>query len=57
MALRLDALQTMRTQESNRLLVAREPVREDIQQHLNWLDAATQQLIEVINDHIDRLPF
>jgi transposase len=29
---------------------------ETAQQHLNWLDAATQQLIEAINDHIDRLP-
>ncbi|MGZ0078136.1 IS110 family transposase [Methylomonas sp. TEB] len=56
LVLRLDALQTMRTQENNRLLVAREAVREDIQQHLNWLDTAIQQLIDAINDHIDRHP-
>jgi transposase len=56
LVLRLDALQTMRTQESNRLQVAREAVREDIQQHLNWLDTAIQQLIDAINDHIDRHP-
>ncbi|WP_020481906.1 IS110 family transposase [Methylomonas sp. MK1] len=56
LVLRLDALQTMRTQESNRLLVAREAVREDIQQHLNWLDSAIRQLIDTINDHIDHHP-
>jgi len=56
LVLRLDALQTMRTQESNRLLVAREAVREDIQQHLNWLDSAIRQLINTINDHIDHHP-
>jgi len=46
----------MRTQESNRLQVAREAVREDIQQHLNWLDADIQQLIDAINEHIDGHP-
>ncbi|OHX37045.1 IS110 family transposase [Methylomonas sp. LWB] len=56
LVLRLDALQTMRTQESNRLLVAREAVRKDIQQHLDWLDTAINQLIEAINDHIDHHP-
>lgn len=56
LVLRLDALQTMRTQESNRLLVARKAVREDIQQHLDWLDSAIRQLIDSINDHIDHHP-
>jgi len=56
LVLRLNALQTMRTQESNRLQVAREAVRKDIQQHLNWLDTAIQQLIDSINDHIDLHP-
>lgn len=56
LVLRLDALQTMRTQESNRLLVAREAVRDDIQQHLDWLDNAIRQLIDAINDHIDHHP-
>lgn len=56
LVLRLDALQTMRTQENNRSLVAREAVREDIQLHLNWLDKAIRQLIESINDHIEHHP-
>lgn len=56
LVLRLDALQTMRTQESNRLQVAREAVRGDIQQHLDWLDTAIRQLIDAINDHIDHNP-
>jgi len=56
LVLRLDALQTMRTQESNRLQVARKAVRDDIQQHLDWLDAAIRQLIDAINDHIDHHP-
>lgn len=56
LVLRLDALQTMRIQESNRLQVAREAVRGDIQQHLDWLDTAIRQLIDVINDHIDHHP-
>jgi transposase len=56
LVLRLDALQTMRTQESNRLLVAREAVRDDIQQHLDWLDKAVGQLIDAINDHIGHHP-
>ncbi|MEY2672274.1 MAG: hypothetical protein RLZZ508_151 [Actinomycetota bacterium] len=56
LVLRLDALQTMRTQESNRLEVSRDAVRDDIQQHLDWLDADIQQLVETINDHIDHHP-
>lgn len=56
LVLRLEALQTMRTQESNRLAVARETVRQDIQQHLAWLDADIKQLVKTINDHIDHNP-
>lgn len=56
LVLRLDALQTMRTQESNRLEVSRDAVRDDIQQHLDWLDADIKQLVETINDHIDHHP-
>jgi transposase len=54
--LRLDALQTMRIQESNRLGVAQEAVGSDIQQHLDWLDQQIQSLIKAINDHIDSNP-
>jgi len=56
LVLRLEALQTMRTQESNRLGVARDAVQGDIQQHLDWLDDAMQQLVKTINEHIDQHP-
>jgi len=53
LVLRLDALQTMRTQESNRLGVARDAVRTDIQEHLDWLDEQIKTLLKTINGHID----
>jgi transposase len=56
LVLRLDALQTLRTQESNRLGVAREAVHDAIQRHLDWLDVEIQRLIQAINDHIDQHP-
>ncbi len=54
--LRLDALQTMRIQEGNRLEVAREVVTDDIARHLAWLDAEIDQLVKRIRDLIDRDP-
>lgn len=56
LVLRLDALQAMRTQESNRLEVARDAVHQDIQQHLEWLDTDIRQLVKTINDHINNHP-
>src|SRR5574337_1009649 len=56
LVLRLDALQTMRTQESNRLEVARAAVSEGIASHLDWLDKEIERLIKAIHDHIDRDP-
>jgi transposase len=56
LVLRLEALQSMRTQESNRLEVAGDAVQDDIQQHLDWLDNAIQQLVKTINEHIDQHP-
>ncbi len=56
LVLRLEALQTMRTQERHRLDVARDAVNNDIQQHLDWLDNAIQQLVKTINVHIDKHP-
>jgi len=53
LVLRLDALQTMRTQESNRLGVAREAVRAHIQEHLDWLDQHIKTLTQTISQHID----
>jgi len=56
MVLRLDALQAMRTQESNRLEVSRDAVRQGIQEHLDWLDQQIKSLARAINDHIDADP-
>lgn len=56
LVLRLDALQTMRTQESNRLEVARDSVAEGIAKHLQWLDEEIARLIRTIRDHIDSDP-
>jgi transposase len=56
MVLRLDALQAMRTQESNRLEVARKVVRDDIVNHIQWLDDEIKALRKKIRDHIDGDP-
>ena len=56
LVLRLDALQAMRTQESNRLEVSRDAVRQGIQEHLDWLDRQIKSLAKAINDHIDANP-
>lgn len=56
MVLRLDALQTMRIQETNRLEVARAAVREGIALHLEWLDQEIKRLTKAIRDHIDHDP-
>lgn len=53
MVLRLEALQVMRTQESNRLEVARDAVRAGITQHIEWLDEQIKALSKMIRDHID----
>lgn len=50
---RLDALQGMHTQESNRLGVAREAVRNGIADHLAWLDKEIEALTKQIRDHIN----
>lgn len=56
LVLRLDALQAMRLQESNRLEAARETVRQGICKHLDWLDEEIERLIKMIRDHIDADP-
>jgi transposase len=50
--LRLEALQTMRTQESNRLEVARADVRAGIKRHLKWLDGEIKKLDIMIEHHL-----
>jgi transposase len=54
--LRLDALQAMHAQEANRLAVARPAVREDIAQHLEWLEQEIDRLAKVIRSHLDDDP-
>jgi transposase len=56
LVLRLEALQTMRTQESNRLEVARAIVQADIVSHIEWLDQQIKELLQKIRDHIDNDP-
>lgn len=56
LVLRLESLQTMRIQESNRLEVSRAAVRDNIQLHLDWLDNEIKTLIMVIKNHIDSHP-
>lgn len=53
MVLRLEALQTMRTQESNRLEVARDALKPGIASHIEWLDKEADALIKKIREHID----
>ena len=56
MVLRLEALQAMRLQETNRLDVAREAVRKGIEDHIAWLDGQIKELIKAIKHHIDDDP-
>ena len=56
LVLRLDSLQTMHTQESNRLEVARPVVQAGITSHLDWLDNEIKQLIKQIKHHMDADP-
>lgn len=56
LVLRLDALHAMRTQEANRLEVARPAVKPGIASHLEWLDHEIERLIRTIRDHIDADP-
>jgi len=56
MVLRLEALQNMRTQEINRLEVAREAVKAGIESHIAWLDQEIKALSKLIQDHIDNDP-
>lgn len=56
MVLRLEALMAMRSQEVNRLDVARQSVRQDIEKHIEWLDEQIKQLRNKIRDHIDNDP-
>jgi transposase len=53
MVLRLESLQVMRTQESNRLEVARDAVKPGITSHIEWLDKEIKALAKKISEHLD----
>jgi transposase len=56
LVLRLEALQTMHTQESNRREVSREVLKADIDKHLEWLDQEIKNLLRRIREIIDQDP-
>lgn len=56
LVLRLEALQNMLTQESNRLQVANPAVQPQIQNHIDWLNDEIKALAKLIKDHIDKHP-
>jgi transposase len=53
MVLRLESLQVMRTQESNRLEVSRDVVKPSIAAHIEWLDKTIKALAKEIREHMD----
>lgn len=53
MVLRLESLQVMRTQESNRLDVSREVVKPGITAHIEWLDKQIKALAKEIRGQMD----
>lgn len=56
LAARRNALDAMRTQERNRLPVARESVRADIEAHLDYLERAIAEIEAAIRQKIDDDP-
>src|SRR4030066_690903 len=56
MVLRLESLQIMRTQEGNRLEVARDAVKPGITRHIEWLDQEIKTLAKTIRQHLDSDP-
>jgi transposase len=53
MVLRLESLQSMRTQETNRLEVSRDVVKPSIAAHIEWLDKTIKALAKEIREHMD----
>ncbi len=56
LALRLESLQAMCTQETNRLAVSRDVVKANIESHIDWLNAEVKAIKKQIRDHIDDDP-
>lgn len=56
LVLRHQALVHIQTQEKNRLQVAREEVRQNVQAHLDWLEASLREIEQAIARSIDDDP-
>ena len=56
LVLRLEALQSMKTQETNRLEVSRDVVKANIEAHIGWLNVEIKALQKQISEHIDNDP-
>jgi len=56
LVMRLDSLQAMRTQETNRLEVASSITKEGIASHVKWLDEQIAEVSKQIKNHIDSDP-
>jgi len=56
LVLRLESLQVMRTQESNRLESTFMEIQPGIEKHIAWLDEEISALIRKIRDHINNDP-
>ncbi|EJC3639622.1 hypothetical protein MYX88_004807 [Salmonella enterica] len=54
LVLKLESLQKMRTQESNRIQVARTNVIKNIKDHIVWLDNEIATLLKEIQLYINR---
>ncbi len=53
---RLDSLQAMCTQETNRLEVSRDVVKANIESHIDWLNSEIKAIKKQIRDHVDDDP-
>lgn len=56
LVLRIDALTNMRTQEENRLEVAREAVKAGITEHISWINDEIKKIEALVKRHIDDDP-
>lgn len=56
LVLRMESLTVMRTQETNRLDVARETIKPGIESHIAWLNVQIKELEAQIRRHIDDDP-
>ncbi len=56
LVLRVESLQAMHTQETNRIDVSSDTVKPGIQNHIDWLAQEIKEMKKKIKDHIDNDP-